>query len=378
VPPLGTAAGADGGLDSGPEPLRRRRAALAGQVLWDLGAAAPDGLVHGHDLERLFRMAGVAVDAGHFEGLFEYGGEGDPLDPADDLDQRCFLDIVDGDLGPSIADEDLARFLCISGGAQEAAVAPVLRDSDGFPPLGARGPGEQTWGANRGPPGRSGPVPPDEGTSDSRPSGGDVRQPTGSRTERPRPQGRKEHVPAHCWGRYSSSEVAVRRGLVQQVSSALAASSPGGLLRPPELRRLGLLAGYDLPAHAVSCAGNGLDPADEEDFLCLLDFLDSAAGLHFCNEDLDVALQRLSSGAPPVVVNQSSALGAPATPPRPSAAATASGSAPAVALGRAPRSAATTARGAVAATADEGPSGRRWDYSRFDAIRDSSDEEADG
>jgi len=313
VPPLGTAAGADGGLDSGPEPLRRRRAALAGQVLWDLGAAAPDGLVHGHDLERLFRMAGVAVDAGHFEGLFEYGGEGDPLDPADDLDQRCFLDIVDGDFGPSIADEDLARFLCIP----------------------------------------------------ARPSGGDVRQPAGSRTERPRPQGRKEHVPAHCWGRYSSSEVAVRRRLVQQLSCALAASSPGGLLRPPELRRLGLLAGYDLPAHAVSCAGNGFDPADEEDFLCLLDFLDSAAGLHFCNEDLDVALRRLSSGAPPVVGNQSSALGAPSTPPRPSAAATVSGSAPAVALGR-------------ATTAEEGPSGRRWDYSRFDAIRDSSDEEADG
>ena len=104
----------------------RFRQQLAAQVMVALAARTRDGRIRGQDLEQLFRHAGVALPAGSFDGMFDDqvldengdGADGGPLDPANALDRRCFLEVVDGLLisvdgyeGQLLADEDLARLL---------------------------------------------------------------------------------------------------------------------------------------------------------------------------------------------------------------------------------------------------------------------------
>jgi len=279
-----------------------------------------------------------------------------------------------------LSDERLARFLRLSAvreGAQETTGGMVLYDPYGRRHWGEGGRGERANGASHGSPARDGAVLRDGEAPGSGLHGGDGRRSAGARRDGPRARPGRHHAPEDCWGRYSATEIDERRRLARQLSTALAASSPDGLLWPPALRRLGELAGYDLPTYAVSCAGGGLDPEDEEDFSSVLDFLDSAGGIHFCNEDLGEALRRLSAGMAPGVAGRGSAAGAAAAPSGATPADTATGPAPARPLGAAPRPAAASAsREAGAAVEARGSSGRRWDYSRFDAIRDSSDEEA--
>ena len=124
----------------------------------------------------------------------------------------------------------------------------------------------------------------------------------------------------------------------------------------------------------------GLDPSDEEDAASLLDFLDSAGGFHFCNEGLGRALQRLMEGGEPAGAAQVPVAGMTTTS-RGTARVATTGPVPVQPAGVGPRPAATLVTPCLAApnvqSAGEtmGPSGRRWDYSRFDAIRESSDEE---
>jgi len=158
----------------------------------------------------------------------------------------------------------------------------------------------------------------------------------------------------------------------------LAADSPYGLLGPPALHRLGQLVGYDIPAHIAVWAERGLDLNDEEDVASLMDFLDSAGGFHFSNERLRRALQRIMDGAEIARAAQvpgAEAAMAPSGDTRGPAARAAPvqpagcGPRPAATAGT-PRCAASRARGAGEVA---GPSGRRWDYSRFDGICDSSE-----
>ena len=157
----------------------------------------------------------------------------------------------------------------------------------------------------------------------------------------------------------------------------LAASSLHGLLGPPALQRLGQWAGYDLPPHTTEWAERGLDLNDGEDVACLMDFLDSAGGIRFCNVRLRRALLAMDGAEPPGTAQASGAesVRAPAGDIRGSEAKVTAttrgccGSRPAATTG-APRCAGPRARGAGEPA---GPSGRRWDYSRFEGIGDSSD-----
>ena len=160
--------------------------------------------------------------------------------------------------------------------------------------------------------------------------------------------------------------------------SALAACSPHGLLGPPALQRLGQWAGFDLPSHTTEWAERGLDLNDEEDDACLMDFLDSAGGIHFCNVRLRNALIAMGDAGPPRTIRAPEAEVARAVVegsrrPGSEVAATARGrrdSTSAVTMDTVRRA---TPRG-PGADVPTGPSGRRWDYSRFEGIGDSSDE----
>jgi len=277
---------------------------------------------------------------------------------------------VDGEGEPVLANEGLARFLLLSSceGALETTGGMEPYDPDGRGLLG-----ETTA--------RGEAVPRDGDALSSGPHGGDGRRTAGTRHDGPRAALGRHHAPEDCWGRYSATEVEERRRLARQLFATLAASSPDGLLRPPALQRLGNLAGYDLPTYAVSWAGDGLDPDDEEDVASLMDFLDSAEGFHFCNGRLGGALRRLSERSDPGIAAQGPAAGtmSPSSGAVPTT--TTPGPAPAQPVGEAPRPAAASVTRSfrateAGATGDaSGPSGRRWDYSRFDTIRDSSDDE---
>ena len=119
------------------------------------------------------------------------------------------------------------------------------------------------------------------------------RKATGWRPPRPVEGLGRLHNPGTCWGRYADEEAEERQQMARRLFSTLAACSPHGLLGPQALQRLGQWAGFELPSHTTDWAEGGLDPKDEEDNAGLMDFLDSAGGMHFCNDRLRAALNAM-------------------------------------------------------------------------------------
>ena len=331
-----------------------------------------DGRIRGDDLGVLFRVAGAPPGAVWTGEEFDDPGSGadgpsdwdGPLNPLAGPDQDSFCSVLDGDCGYRLSDDELARVLAFLQGPRrpEQAEAPCNSEC-------------RAWALQR--------LPPELVESSAR-HGLDPTDPRGvrelCRLEREgllleyeddgSDGGADEgweaaHTPGDFWGHYSPAEVAVRGQLAGQLMAALAANTHGGRLRAPELEQLCGLAGSTLPRCAAFGwveAGLALDPADEGDFLCFLDILDNAAGFQLTNN-----LERVLHG---LTASPSSASGEAPTHRR--------GPAP---LGRAPGAsvAAATAsapRGVGPVAAATGAAGRGWDYSRFDAVCDSSDDEA--